>query len=564
MRLFLVAFLALVGLSGTAPAQEPTYDSRNIQFSILPSARSVQTGQTATVFGTALGQTVDMSDCELVLGAGGAGRTLSWRLLDGNNQPTADAENATFSLNAANGRRQNLLIAITSPSAGDTTDVTIIVRCPAPSLPSTDFYANTIYPGVNTLALTVSDTPRPDIIVIGSSLTSDGYVRLPSPGARRPAAISAVNIGAAANVEVSANTGAYDLPVTLEVCETNASGVCTSARAERLTVNFAQNEVRTFNVYVQSNGQRGVPDLPGIARAYFNFAPVPAATDPGLSAPSAGPQYTTRYGTTSFAVLAAGPEQPDSAIAGVYRGLIAGGRGGPAGSVPALIVLPNATSTVIYTQQSDAAGWGSTSQGPIFAPNANGARQVQQNATTYANGLRSSRTPGGGLVLNRGFIFPRAGMTGNVSDITGGNAASFSYQAVYDPIAEQTISGNLTPDGTAIVGQTFDIFYQGVDIGDLQTGETTPNGSSVGSATVTYPGQSAPCNVAVVNQRMSTELTTWRFSFGNFEGCPVPRYEGGGYVDDTQGARRVYLTIFALETVDNAVDTFPLILVARQ
>ena len=566
MRAFFTTALAAATLALTVgpAALAQSYNTSALQFSLLPSARSVQTGDVATVFGTVL-STIDQTGCELVLGGATPGVTLAWRLLDENNQLTGDGENANFAINGTNGRRQNLLVAMSSATAINTSEIEVFVRCPNDvANPSFDFYRNPIYPGVNTLALTVSSAPAPDIIVIGQSLTSDGYVRLPSPGARRPAAISAVNIGATATVEVSANTGPYNLPVTLQVCETNASGVCTSPRAESLSVNFATNEVRTFNVYVQSTGERGVPDMPAIARTYFNFGQPAAAGDEGPGAASVGPQYTTRYGTTSFAILASGPETNGSEIGGVYRGLINGGGGGPAGAVPAMIVIPNPNNSTIAISQTDAYGWAATSQGAILPINAQtGSRAFGHTSLAYANGLSPRRQATNSLNRNDGNIFPRAGIRGAVTNFFN-SPISFSYQAIYDPIAEQVISGNLTSDGAAIIGQTFDVFYQGVDIGDASTGSETGGGGAVGSGSITFPGQTQACDVAVVNLRQSTELTTWVFSFNRGPECTVPTYEGYGYVDDTRGPRRIELLVYPRTIEDGAIDTFPLTLVARQ
>ncbi|QNL19264.1 hypothetical protein HXX25_08035 [Hyphobacterium sp. CCMP332] len=360
--MFRIIGLALAGIVAAASADAQTYRADAVQFSMLPSSRSVAVGETATVFGTAL-SSVPQTDCELVLGEGAPGASLSWQLLDASNQPTGAAANAHFPLTGASsvnpgGVPQNLLVAISSPVPLNNADVDIFTRCANTAQnASFDFYRNPLFPGVNTLLLNVSAAPTPDILVIGQTLSGDGYVNLPTAGARRPAAIAAVNIGAAGTVTVSANTGDTPLPVTLNLCETDSNGVCIGNRAESLEVIFANNQVRTFNVYVQSNGQQGIANLPGLARVYFEFGiSAPAADAVGeVSINSPDAQLATRYSATSFAVIAAAPDTSGDAIVGVYRGLIFGGAGGPFGSFPATIIIYGANS--MFISERGAAGW---------------------------------------------------------------------------------------------------------------------------------------------------------------------------------------------------------------
>ncbi|PIW31934.1 MAG: hypothetical protein COW29_00365 [Rhodobacterales bacterium CG15_BIG_FIL_POST_REV_8_21_14_020_59_13] len=566
--MFKALFFVFAVLAVPASAEAQTYRADAVQFSMLPSSRSVGIGETATVFGTAL-STVPQSDCELVLGEGAPGATLSWRLLDENNQITNDNQNAHFPLTGASsanpgGVPQNLLVAITSPAALNNADVDIFTRCAntAPN-PAFDYYRNPLFPGVNTLLLNVSAVPVPDILVIGQSLTADGYVRIPAAGARRPAAIAAVNIGAAGSVTVSANTGNFSLPVSINLCETDSNGICTSARAETLEVNFGTNQVRTFNVFVQSDGEHGVADLPGLARVYFEFGiPAPAsdiANAVSLDTDSAA-QLSTRYGATSFAVIAAAPVTSGDAIAGVYRGLIFGGNGGPFGSFPATIVVFQG-GTFAITERGTA-GWAATAQGAILPLNQNtGGRALSQSAMAYAEGVSATRTASNAVNRQGGNIFPLAGINAQVTNLFN-SPYTFTYQAVYDPVAEQTLSGNLTAESSAIVGQTFDIFYNGNDIGDLDTG-TEVNGGGVGSATVTWPGQSSECTVSMTNLRLNEDRTTWQFvSTANVD-CGVPSFDFFGFVDDTQGSRRIELAAYIRGDNAGSLDTFPIVLVAK-
>ncbi len=565
MKTVLTLAAALLVTGGNANAQ--TYRADAVQFSMLPSSRSVTIGETATVFGTAL-SSVSQTDCELVLGEGAPGATLSWRLLDSSNQLTADPENAHFPLTGASsanpgGVPQNLLVAISSPAELSNADVDIFTRCAnTDPNPAFDFYRNPLFPGVNTLLLNVSAVPTPDILVIGESLTADGYVRIPTAGARQPAAIAAVNIGAAGNVTVTANTGDISLPVILNLCETDANGVCTGPRAESLEVAFATDQIRTFNIFVQSDGRHGVANLPGLARVYFEFGVTPAANEKSDGEPLQGPAalLSTRYGATSFAVLVAAPSDASDSVLGVYRGLIFGGNGGPSGSFPATIVAYGANA--MFISERDQAGWAATTVGAIMAPSGpSGARALSQSAIAFAEGISMWRTSSNAVNWHTGNVFPSAGINAQITNVFE-SPYTFTYQAVYDPVAEQTLSGNLNEEGSAIVGQEFDIFYNGTDIGDLSSGGSI-NGAGLGSATVTWPGHSTECTVPVTNLRINQDLTTWQFVSLGDESCGVPGFDLIGFVDDTQGPRRIELFSYARTEHAGEFDTFPIVLVAK-
>src|SRR5262249_43059190 len=75
--------------------------------------------------------------------------------------------------------------------------------------------------GVNTLLLSSSFSAIPDIVALALTLSGDGIVHLAGPSGQNAFAVASVNVGAGANITVSADTGLANLPLTLFVCQTN-------------------------------------------------------------------------------------------------------------------------------------------------------------------------------------------------------------------------------------------------------------------------------------------------------------------------------------------------------
>ena len=85
--------------------------------------------------------------------------------------------------------------------------------------------------GLNTLLLSASATPVPDIVALAATPTADGIVDLPGTNGSNAFAVSTVNVGSTATITASARTS-VTLPLVMSICETNpATGglpVCTS------------------------------------------------------------------------------------------------------------------------------------------------------------------------------------------------------------------------------------------------------------------------------------------------------------------------------------------------
>ena len=69
-------------------------------------------------------------------------------------------------------------------------------------------------------------------MALAATTSGDGIVNIPGPTATGVFAVATVNLGAAAEITVSADTGGASLPVAVSICETNPStAVCLAAVA---------------------------------------------------------------------------------------------------------------------------------------------------------------------------------------------------------------------------------------------------------------------------------------------------------------------------------------------
>ena len=81
-----------------------------------------------------------------------------------------------------------------------------------------------------------SATPGADVVALSATASNDGTVHVPV-GKEGAFGVASVNLGAAAQLTVTADTGAAQLPVTLSLCQTNsATGQCLAPPAAAVSL----------------------------------------------------------------------------------------------------------------------------------------------------------------------------------------------------------------------------------------------------------------------------------------------------------------------------------------
>lgn len=226
----------------------------------LPGSRSVQIGSTATLFATVINTSVSsVSDCGIALAS-----TIDASLFFQTTDPTTNALVGTRNqrVDIAAGGSQTFLIGVTPNSEFEPSNVAFEFGCageaPAPS-----------FVGLNTLLLSASSAPVPDIVAIALTSSGDGIAQLPKETGLGFLSLATVNVGAQATLNVQARAPA-GVQGALLVCETNPqTGACLSAPVTSVDLDIAEAGTPTFAVFASS--ELSLPLDPANRRLFIEF-----------------------------------------------------------------------------------------------------------------------------------------------------------------------------------------------------------------------------------------------------------------------------------------------------
>jgi YVTN family beta-propeller protein len=245
----------------TASFVSNTVGNLTLVAAVLPLSRSVELGATPTAFATMINAgPADATTCTI---APATGIPASFLFQTTNPSTNAVTGTANTPVNIAAGQPQSFVIAFTPNAAFPPTNVAFTFTCAnAPSPAATII-------GVDTLNLSASTTPVPDVVALAAS-GDPGFVDIPGTTGTGVFAVATVNLGADATITASANTGSANLPVTLSICETNpTSGACLATPAASVTTDIQPNATPTFGIFV--TGSAAVANLPGVNRVFVAF-----------------------------------------------------------------------------------------------------------------------------------------------------------------------------------------------------------------------------------------------------------------------------------------------------
>lgn len=251
----LLGALICGGLSTMSAAQA------EIVAALLPTSRSVEVGNTATAFATIInaGSTA-ANNCGIALSTS-ISANFSYQTTNPGTNAVTGAPNTPVTI--APGGFQTFVIAISPMQAFAATDVAFDFSCtgidPAPTLS-----------GINTLLLTASAAPTPDIVALAATVSGNGTISIPATLGSTAFSVATVNLGAAGSVVVSADTGANTVPVSITICQTNpTTGACLATPSSTVTATIAADATPTFGIFVTGTGN--VAPLPGADRVFVRF-----------------------------------------------------------------------------------------------------------------------------------------------------------------------------------------------------------------------------------------------------------------------------------------------------
>ena len=228
---------------------------------VLPSSRSVQVNTPAAAFATVINTGQAMATGCSIAPLTSVPASFVYQTTDPATNQVTGLPNTPA--NIAAGAAQSFVFAITPTFSIVPTDVQFSFDCedtdPAP-----------INVGLNTLLLSVSDTPVPDIVALAVTLSNDGIVNIPGVNRAGAFAVATVNLGATETIAASADTGSAILPVNISICQTDpATGQCISGIVSSVTTQINANATPTFAIFVQGNGT--VPFDPAANRIFVRF-----------------------------------------------------------------------------------------------------------------------------------------------------------------------------------------------------------------------------------------------------------------------------------------------------
>jgi outer membrane protein assembly factor BamB len=232
-----------------------------LEASVLPDARSVAVGTSATFFATLLntGSTV-LNNCRIALPDAVSGVTLTYQMTN----PLTNAPEPNQPVNIPPGAGQSFVLSLTADTAASLPGQGLVFTC--------DGISNTPpLVGVNTLDLAFSASPVADVVAIAATASQDGVLRLPGAGGAGAFAVAADNVGAAGDLTVTADLDGAALPVSLSLCQTNpSSGQCLAPPAASVTTSIAAGATPTFSVFAMASG--AMPFAPGASRIFLRFS----------------------------------------------------------------------------------------------------------------------------------------------------------------------------------------------------------------------------------------------------------------------------------------------------
>jgi streptogramin lyase len=249
-------------LTGNAVGRfDPPVIGSPVFASVLPSSRSVETPNVATVFASIINSgSTTLNGCGI---APVTPLTASFAF------QTTDP-----STNQVSG---GLNVRTSIPAGGDQTFVLAIS-------PNGPFFPNVVefgyecvgvpaaatIPGVNTLQLTFSATPVADMIAVGLTPSNDGFAHTGGSNGTGLFAIASDNIGASTSLTARARLSNPALPIMATVCQTNSStAACLSPPAATVTATIGNNQTATWAAFLTAGGP--VAADPANNRVFFEF-----------------------------------------------------------------------------------------------------------------------------------------------------------------------------------------------------------------------------------------------------------------------------------------------------
>jgi len=228
---------------------------------VLPSSRSVKVGTAATAFATIINSgPTPASGCSIAP-ASAVPVAFAYQTTDPKTNAVTGSPNTPVDIGS--GGAQSFVIALTPTAAFDSTVIPFSFACtnasPAPS-----------QTGLNTLLMSASTDPIPDVVALAATTSNDGVLHIPGSNAAAAFSVATVNLGAASSITVNANTGSASPPLAILVCQTDPElGNCITPVAPSVTTTIGAGATPTFGIFGTASG--AIPFDPAGTRIFVSF-----------------------------------------------------------------------------------------------------------------------------------------------------------------------------------------------------------------------------------------------------------------------------------------------------
>jgi len=210
---------------------------------VLPGVRSVQVGETATAFLTAVNAGAEvLEDCTIAPDTPFPG-SLQYQTTD----PTTNAlvGQANTSVDLPAGGTQSFVIALTPTAVFAPAELSFSFQCTnAPRARSVS--------GLSTLLLGAAAAPTADVIALAATTSQDGVLRMPGAGSTAAFGAATLNVGATAILRLVTDMPA-DMPLEITLCETNPeTAQCIAPPVPEINTNAFRDGSATYSVFVRA------------------------------------------------------------------------------------------------------------------------------------------------------------------------------------------------------------------------------------------------------------------------------------------------------------------------
>ena len=228
---------------------------RSLATAVLPASRSVQVGQVATVFASAVNASAnELTGCR-VEPMTDVPADFSYRTANAVNSPVGEAD-APFSM--APNATQNLLLSFVPTNDFSATDVFLRYICD-------DGAAASNARGLNSVLLSSDDNPVADIIGLTTVVDLLGAV-----DATTLFAVGSANVGVGDEITVTVDDGGAELPLQLQLCRTDsATGACSEPVAQSSSLTYEAASTASFVVFATPTG--AIANDPARHRIFVRF-----------------------------------------------------------------------------------------------------------------------------------------------------------------------------------------------------------------------------------------------------------------------------------------------------